>query len=310
MPSLRASHLLLPATLAASVGLVVASGPALFDELSLMHAASALGWRAALASCGTRTGRFDAVARYSIGSAINAVTPLRLGSAARVALFARLAPPDGGLWQVGGAAAAAGAMRGAWFALLVAGAAAAGVIPWWPVVAFVAIAVCAGTAAVVSRRIQLKHRVGHVLDAFRELGRSPRELAAVAVCTATALVAKVGAVTMIASAVGVDHPLLAGLVVVPAVELAAVLPVTPGNIGVASAAVAFALESQGAPAEAALAAGIAFGAVEPFAALVMGGIGTCGLFGYRVVPTVRFAAAATGALGFVGLFGATVLLPL
>jgi uncharacterized membrane protein YbhN (UPF0104 family) len=330
MPSLRASHLLIPLSLAAT-GAVLATVPSVLgkrvgsalDELrtaspawlwgavvllALMHTATGLAWRAALGACGTTTSSADAVGRYSIGSAVNAITPLRVGSALRVALFARLVHSRGACWQVGGAALAAGAVRGAWFTALVAVAALTGAIPWWPALVFASVALTAAVAALVSRRIDIRRRIGRSLDAFRELGRNPRALAALALSTGLALTAKVGAAAAVAGAVGIESPLVAGLLVIPAVELAAILPLTPGNVGVASAAVAFALEAHGVPAEAALAAGIAWGAVEPVAALAMGGLGALGLFGPRVVPSVRVAAATTGALGFVGLCGATLVL--
>jgi hypothetical protein len=53
-------------------------------------------------------------------------------------------------------------------------------------------------------------------------------------------VAKVAAATALCASFGIDNPVRAALVLVPAVELAAILPLTPGNVGLASAAVALA----------------------------------------------------------------------
>ena len=74
----------------------------------------------------------------------------------------------------------------------------------------------------------------------------------------------------IAAAFGIDHPLAAALIIVPALDLAGLLPITPGNVGVASAAVAFALTAHGAASDVALSAGIAFGAVETLTTLALG----------------------------------------
>ena len=66
---------------------------------------------------------------------------------------------------------------------------------------------------------------------------------------------------------------MAAFLIVPAVELAAILPLTPGNIGVAGAAVAFALRAQGVEGDLALASGIAFNAVETLASMAFGSVG-------------------------------------
>jgi uncharacterized membrane protein YbhN (UPF0104 family) len=165
-------------------------------------------------------------------------------------------------------------------------------------------------AAIALRRVAVDGRLGRAFAVFRELGRQPAALTSLAIATGTALATKVAAAAAIAAAVGVDRPLLAGLLVVPAVELAAALPLTPGNVGVASAAITFALGASGVPGATALAVGIAYGALEPLVAIAVGAVGGLVLFGGRLVPSLRVAAATAGALGFVGLLGAVVILPL
>jgi len=120
---------------------------------------------------------------------------------------------------------------------------------------------------------------------------------------------KVGAATAVVAALGIDNPLRAALVLVPAVELAAVLPVTPGNVGLASAAVALALGSQGVEAKTALSAGIAFGAVELLTGVVVGAGGALALAGPWVRPYLRVAVVTAAASVVAIAFGATVLLP-
>jgi uncharacterized membrane protein YbhN (UPF0104 family) len=274
----------------------------------LMHSCSGLAWGVALRACGTVTSRTDSVARYGIGSGLNAVAPLHLGSAARIALFGRISG-EGGCWRVGGASAAVAAVRTIWLAALLGTGAASGALPAWPLALLVAGVAGAAAVAFAARRVQLQARVAHLLDAFRELGRSPRSLATIAALTAVGLAAKVTGAASVAAALGVDRPLLAALLIVPTVELAALMPLTPGNAGVASAAAAFALGAHGVAAETALSAGIAFGAVETFAALAIGLGGALVLAGPRVQPVLRVGAAVAGC-GVVGLAcAATVFFP-
>jgi uncharacterized membrane protein YbhN (UPF0104 family) len=275
-----------------------------------MHVLSGLAWRSALDAGGTRTRRSDAVARYGVGSGLNAVAPAHLGSAIRVALFTRTVAGEGGAWRVGGAAVCVGAVRSVWLAALVAFAAVTEAVPVWPL-ALIGVALgVAAAAAILSRNIRLERRSAHILDAFRGLARAPRSLAVVAVLTALGMAAKLAAATAVAAALGVDHPLLAALVVVPAVELAAVMPITPGNAGVASAAVAFVLGAHGVAADTALAAGIAFGAVETLSALALGAGGALFLSAPSMRPAFRVAVASTAAVAVTGAYSATVLLPL
>jgi uncharacterized membrane protein YbhN (UPF0104 family) len=270
-------------------------------------ACGALAWRAALRACGTPLSRGDAAARYCVGSGVNAIAPAHLGSAVRVALFGRVT--HGGCWTVGGAAAAVGATRAVWIGVLVALGAAGGILPAWPLAALGGAVLAGGATATFSRRLRLPRRLEQVLAAFRELGRSPRDLAIVTGWALAGATAKVGASTAVVAALGVDRPLRLALVLVPAVELAAIMPITPGNVGVASAAVAFALHAQGVGADVGLSAGIVFGGVELLAAIGVGIEGGLALARTRVRPHLRLVAVAT-LYGTVALaFGTTVLLP-
>jgi uncharacterized membrane protein YbhN (UPF0104 family) len=275
--------------------------------LVVMHACGGIAWSAALRACGTRTRHTDAAARYCVGSGVNAVAPAHLGSAARVALFGRAVGGQGAIWRVGGVAAAVGAVRAVWFSFLVVAAVILGPMPAWPLALLAAGAAAAAAGAVLSRRITLRSRLDHLLDAFRELGRSPRKLAGIGLLTLAALAAKVAAAAAIATALGIDNPWKAAALIVPAVELAAVMPVTPGNAGVASAAIAMALASLGVPSTTALAAGIAFGALETLCAVGVGLAGALALAGHRVRPRLRLAAVTTSWAGLACAVVVTVL---
>lgn len=273
------------------------------------HLIGALAWRAALGACGTQVGRRDAAARYGVGSGLNAVAPAHLGSAARVALFARVVEGEGGVWRVGGVAAAVGAVRAVWLASVIAVATGLGAVPAWPLGCLVAAATVAGVVAVASQRVRNAGRTVHLLDAFRGLGRSPRSLLTIVTLTGAGMAVKLAAAAAVAAALGIEQPLLVAVVLVPAVELAAVLPLTPGNVGVASAAVAVAVSTTGVDARTALGAGIAFGAVETIAAVAVGAAGALALGGAALRPAVRIAAAATATVAVAAAYGITVLLP-
>jgi uncharacterized membrane protein YbhN (UPF0104 family) len=274
--------------------------------------ASGCAWQSALCRCGADVSRGGASARYGIGSLVNAFLPGKVGTAVRLALFSRVLHGEGRLWTTGGIGASVGVARSIWLALLLAFGAATGVLPSWPL-AVLALAVAAAVAAALFARDRAPNaRVAHVLDAFRVLGRCPRAAAQLVGWIGVATAARIGAATAIAAAFGIEQPLLAALLVVPALDLAGILPLTPGNVGIASAAVAFALHAHGAAADVALSAGIAFSAVETVTSLTFG-LGSA-LYLAGGVPGIRrslaTAAAATACLALGVAFGATVVLPL
>ncbi len=268
---------------------------------------AAMAWRVALRASGAPFGVVDGTARYGVGCGVNAIAPLHAGSAVRVALFARRT--SGGAWTVGGAAAAVGAIRGTWLVALVAAGSAMGALPAWPLLMFAGGAIGFVVALLCARRIRWPQRAAHVFDAFRELRRSPRELAAVGAWSLAGVTAKVGAAAAVAGAFGMGHPLGAALVIVGAVELAAVMPLTPGNVGIASAAVALSLSARGIDSDVGLAVGIAFGAVEWLTGLGLGLASCLVLSRDRFDRRLVVVASAAGAWVLAVAFGATVLLP-
>jgi uncharacterized membrane protein YbhN (UPF0104 family) len=288
-----------------------AADPALLWIAGLSFAGTsicgALAWRSALRASGSPLPVVDASARYAVGCGVNAIAPAHVGSALRVALFGRVT--NGGCWTVSGAAAAVGVTRVVWLGVLIAVGSAGGVLPRWPLLVIGGILGGAAFAAVVSRRLSLPVRIEQLLVAFRSLLESPRDLAIVTGWALAGAAAKVAAATAVAAALGIDNPLRAALVIVPAVELAAILPVTPGNVGIASAAVALALGSLGVESKTALSAGIAFGAVELLTGMVVGAAGALALAGPWVTPYVRLAVVGAAAGVTAIAIGATVLLP-
>lgn len=272
---------------AADLRWLVVAGALLACSLS----GSALAWRAALRACGTRCTRVDAVARYGIGSLANALLPAKLGGVIRIGLFSRLVASEGAVWTTGGAAAAAGAARSIWLAALVAAASTTGVLPTWPAFALVGAGAVGVGAALVARRTRWHARAAHVLDAFRALARRPSAAISVIGCVGIAVCTRIASASALALAFGVERPLAAALLVVAAMELAAILPITPGSAGMSGAAVAFALTAHGVGGEIAVSAGVAFAAVETASSVVIGTIGALVVAGPMLVRwALRWAA--------------------
>jgi hypothetical protein len=84
-------------------------------------------------------------------------------------------------------------------------------------------------------------------------------------------------VTAITSSLGVPWSLGTGLIITAALDLATTIPLTPGNVGIASGAVALALQAKGVPLAPAVASGLAFHAVETAAGLALGIAGALAL---------------------------------
>ena len=274
--------------------------------------ASACAWRSAVLRCGGDASRFDASARYGAGSLLNAFAPAKLGTALRFALFSRVLHGEGRLWTAAGIGTAVGIAHWLCLAALLTFGAATGVLPAWPIaIVSVVVAVAAATAWRV-RDSRTGSRTAHVLDVFRIFGRCPRAAGQLLGWIGVAMLSRIAAAAAIASAFGIERPLLAATLVVPALALAGTLPLTPGNIGFASAAVAFALTAHGASADVAISAGIAFGAVETITSIAFGAGSVLYLAGAVAPGSRRWATAAVGAAGCLALgaaFGATVLFP-
>jgi uncharacterized membrane protein YbhN (UPF0104 family) len=271
---------------------------------SLLATASA--WRATLSLCGGELTRTDAAARYGVGSLVNGLSPVRIGEAVRVGLFAcTLDGADRG-WRMGSVFAVITALRSLVFALVVIAAAAVGALPLWPVLLLAGLAaVAAGIAFAVRERAPRTH-VAHALDAFRGLGRSPGIGVRIAARLALSTCARFAGAAAIAAALGVRAPFTAALIIVPTLDLAGLIPLS-GNVGITSGAVAIALQEHGVALPQALATGLAFHAVETGAGIAFGAAGVLLLAGR---PRLLVVAAAAGAACIAGAFCATVLAPL
>ena len=276
-------------------------------------AGSALGWRSALAAVGGHSGPLDAGARYGVGSLVNSVAPARLGDVVRVGLFSRTLPGEDRVLRTGGAFAAIGAARALVLAAMLIVGFSFGALPLWPVAALVALGSLAVVLAFLTRRRTPHSHVAHLLDAFRAFGREPMRGARIVGWIGLATLSRLAAAGAIATALGVHSPLLAALLIVPVIDLAGTMPLTPGNIGVTSGAVAMALQAHGVGLTEALGAGIALHAVETAAGLVFGLTGALLLARFPTPASRRIAIASAGGLAAAALaagIAATVVIPL
>jgi hypothetical protein len=228
---------------------------------------SAGGW-CALLPRGPRAA--DACARFGCGSLANTFLPAHAGDVVRLNLFGRVVP--GGMLAAAGAAAVFSAAR--WLALLpLAGSTL-------PPEALVVPAVGLAVAVALARR-----------------RRATRWMYAKCVAFAAAsLAARVGGVALVTGSIS------AALLVVPALELAGVVSVTPANLGVADAAAALALHAHGLPMGRAMTTALVLHGVETAASVVFGGAGLALLirrtpFLHHIVtirPTTLWTTARTG----------------
>jgi uncharacterized membrane protein YbhN (UPF0104 family) len=146
--------------------------------------------------------------------------------------------------------------------------------------------------------------------AFRALGRDPLSGARIVGWIGLATLGRVAAAASIGAALGVPRSLAAALIIVPALDVASLLPLTPGNVGLTSGAVAVALQAHGVGLTEAVSAGIAFHAVETAISVLYGLIGALVVAGDSIPATRRWLLAgvtACAVLAAVATLGATVL---
>jgi hypothetical protein len=264
-------------------------------------------WRAALGAAGGRICPLQAAARLGVGSLVNSVAPAKLGDAVKIALCSRAIEGPDRLWTAGGVYAALGAARALTIAVLAVAASVTGALPLWPVFLLCGGVVALGAVALSSPKWRRHHRIAHLLEGFAALERSPRAAATVLAWSFAVALTRLAATAAAAAALGLPNPVLAALVIMPALDLASAIPLTPGNVGIGSAAVAAALASRGIGMSQALGVGIAIQALETLVSVVAGSLG--GLYLARPGETVRrwtlrvaTVGIAAGAAAMLGIF--------
>ena len=254
--------------------------------------ASAAAWRVGLRACGGSTGIAQISARYAIGSLVNSLAPAHLGGAVRLGMLSRTLPGNDRVWRAGGVAASVAAARALVLAVLIVPAAAVGRVPIWPApLLALGVLVALGIGTRLSARTA--GRIGSLLQIFRSIASSPREGAALFGWVGCSCVARVAAAVAIAMALGVPHPIWVAVVLLAAMALAGLLPLTPGNFGAGAGAATLALHGTGVGLGVSLALGVAFQAVETFAGVTLGLAGAAVLAAPGTAAR-RWSLAASG----------------
>ena len=268
----------------------LAAGDRRWLTLAVAGFAAAFGctvfaWRAAFAAAGASLCPREAAARLGIGCAVNSFAPAKLGDAVKVALCSQALAGSRRLWTGSGVYAALAAARSLALATIVVVASVTGALPMWPVFALIGLTASVAAAAALSRRLRSHPRITQLLDGVAALARSPRAAATVLAWSLGVQLARFLGAVAVARALSLPHPLLAALLIAPALDLAGAFPVTPGAFGIGSGAVAVALASRGIGMDQALAVGIAMQALETLVSVTAGALG--GLYLARLNPIVR-----------------------
>lgn len=254
---------------------------------------SAAAWRVGLRACGGGACFTQVSARYAIGSLVNAVAPAHLGGAVRLGLLSRTLPGEDRLWRAGGVGASVAAVRTLALAALIVAAAGVGRVPAWPAPVLALTVLCLLIACTrISERAA--GRLASLLQIFRSCARSPREAASLVAWIGSSFAARLAAAGAVGIALGVPRPVWVALVLVAAIALAGVLPLTPGNFGAGAGAAALALHGLGVGGATSLALGLAFQAVETFVGMTLGLVGAA-LLAAPGTQVRRWSFAAAGA---------------
>jgi uncharacterized membrane protein YbhN (UPF0104 family) len=228
--------------------------------------AAAGSWRCAVGLAGGKTGLLDACVRYGCGSFVNTFVPFRAGDAVRLALFSKLVPHRKRVRATAGSFAAIGAARAVVLTVLVTAGALAGAVPLWPLAVLVGLVALAVGAAWYAQR----HESEGFLDAFKTLAEDKRAGAGLLAWMTASTLARYLAAAAICASLGISAAFAAAIIILPALDLAMLFPVTPGNVGLTSGAIAVALQAHGVSFDEGLAAGITFHAVETGVGLLFG----------------------------------------
>ena len=262
-------------------------------------ACSARAWHAGLQACGGEATSTDVTARYAIGSLANSFTPAHVGGVIRIGLLSRTLSGHDRVLRTCGVGAAVGAVRALALGALVLLAAPLGHLPLWPVAIVAVLAIGAVVAGVrVSTRVP--GRAAAALEIFRR----PRTGFELSRWIAYSFGARLAATAAIVASFGIPSAMTVSIVLLAAIALAALLPLTPGNIGAGAGAATLALHGTGMHSGVALALGMTFQAVETCTAVLLG----LGASAVLAAPGTRLrrwslAGVALGALAIAATIG-------
>jgi len=245
-------------------------------------------WRSALSAAGAHLCPKQAAARLAIGSMVNSFTPAKLGDAVKITLCARAIDAPDRMWTASGTYTALAAARSLTLAGLVIVASATHALPIWPVFLLVGSAAAVALVAAASTRFRSHHRIASFLAGVAALANDRRALRGVALWTIGMQLFRLAGTVAAVYAFGLPHPLLAALVILPALDLAGAVPLTPGSFGIGGGAVAVALASRGIGMTDALATGLAIQGVETLVSVTCGSLGLA----YLMQPSERVTRTA------------------
>ena len=299
------------AEVARGFGRLSGANPLLLGAAALGFLASSVSsvcaWRTGLLACGVRLPVRPIAWRYAVGGLASTFSPAPAGEAVRIALVSRLVPAGGRAFTVTGIWATVGSVRAILTGLLFVGAtltlpagARSGLLLSGAVV------IAAATLYFLRHKLHAS-RIARLADAARGLVRAPRLAAALLGCVAAGIGTRVLAAGCCAAALGVGHPWAAGFVIVAVLEIATMIPLSPGNIGVTTAAVALALQHRHVTLAPAVATGIALHAVETLVGVTFGVAGVFALGSRTVRRRIAIAALVPGLAALAGLLGIWVV---
>ena len=226
----------------------------------------------------------DLFSAFFVGILANGVLPGRVGEVARVGVLTRRLPPRRGLWPalLGSVAAHRLLEIVPSFALIVWVLVAAQ-IPRWAFAALLSVLAGGSLLFVLglfgARRQEHGSRLEHlgpvratVTMVRTGLGvlRTPRPALSAVLLQLAAWVLQLGAVWTAMRAFQLSVPLIAAAVVLALMNVALILPLWPGNVGLQQAAVAIPLVSYGVPYAHGFAFGIGLQAIESSVGYVLG----------------------------------------
>jgi hypothetical protein len=248
------------------LGTIVISAEPVEFTLAVLAAMAAVlatagAWLLAARALGSRADATEGVARYVVAC----LAPPKLGNPTRIALLAKTLPGRRGLWAMTGVCGGVSLARLLPLSVVIVAAAAFGAFPLWLGLAVAAAVVVALAVALALRDHVRSPRLQRLLEGFSLVARSPGTAALTFAWLSLATLGKLGAAAATGAALGVERPLLAALVLVPALAFGRMLPF----LGTAAGTLAVGATS-GDGVGTALSLAVAFSVAEGIGGIVCG----------------------------------------
>lgn len=233
----------------------------------LVPCLTAAAWRSVLASCDVPLDARRAWACYGAGSLANTFLPARIGDALRIELFSRRIDHAQARWLACGVATSIGVAQSIALGFVLGLGSLAGALPLWaaaPTFAVPAVILTSGKLAMLRRP---NGRIACLATSSRLSAAAWLRLLA---WISSSALARLVVIASILNALSVPHPLGTAVVATAGLALGNSLPFAPAGAGFAAATMAVALGQSGLHAPTAMAAAVAFHALETGAGLAFG----------------------------------------